>query len=181
MPVPGVTMRRGMVQEQASFGALLRQYRLSRGLTQQDLAARAGLSGRGVSDLERGARRKPYPHTLARLAGALGLSVAERSALGRTARRNQREGKPAVERAETPVPLTSFVGREQELRELECQLEGTRLLILTGVGGIGKTRLALSLSESVRQRFNESVAFVNLARNPRGAGPAGRCQRTRRS
>src|SRR5579859_8125757 len=163
MPVPGVTMRRGMVQEQASFGALLRQYRLRRGLTQQDLAARAGLSGRGVSDLERGARRNPYPHTLARLAGALGLSVAERSALGRTARRNQREGEPAVERAETPVPLTSFVGREQELRELECQLEGTRLLILTGVGGIGKTRLALSLSESVRQRFNESVAFVNLA------------------
>src|SRR5579859_3866105 len=112
-------MRRGMVQEQASFGALLRQYRLRSGLTQQDLAARAGLSGRGVSDLERGARRKPYPHTLAGLAEALGLSVEERSALARTARRNEREGEPAAESAETPVPLTSFVGREHELRELE--------------------------------------------------------------
>lgn len=45
-----------------------------------------------------------------------------------------------------PVPLTSFVGREQELTELRNVLATTRLLTLTGAGGAGKTRLALQLA-----------------------------------
>jgi len=42
-----------------SFGALLQWYRTAAGLTQEELAERAGLSRRGVSDLERGSRRAP--------------------------------------------------------------------------------------------------------------------------
>jgi len=64
-----------------SFGALLRGYRISAGLTQEALADRAGLSVRGIADLERGARRFPYFHTLRRLAEALELAPHDRVAL----------------------------------------------------------------------------------------------------
>ena len=47
-----------------SFGDLLRQHRLAAGLTQEELADRAGLSVRGLSDLERGARRAPRRETV---------------------------------------------------------------------------------------------------------------------
>jgi non-specific serine/threonine protein kinase len=68
------------------FGALLRHYRVLAGLTQEQLAERAGLSRRGIADLERGARRAPYAATIERLAAALELSAPERvrfSAAGR--------------------------------------------------------------------------------------------------
>jgi transcriptional regulator with XRE-family HTH domain len=56
----------------AEFGDLLRRYRMVSGLTQAALAERAGLSERGLSDLERGVRRAPYVDTVVRLAAALG-------------------------------------------------------------------------------------------------------------
>jgi transcriptional regulator with XRE-family HTH domain len=67
--------------EEASFGAVLRGHRLSQDLTQEALAERAGLSRRGIADLERGARSTPYRDTVARLAAALGLSDSEREVL----------------------------------------------------------------------------------------------------
>jgi transcriptional regulator with XRE-family HTH domain len=63
------------------FGELLRRHRLAAGLTQEDLAERAGLSARGISDLERGARSHPYQETVRLLADALALDGAERVAL----------------------------------------------------------------------------------------------------
>ena len=60
-----------------SFAVLLRRYRA--GLTQEELAERAGLSVRAVSDLERGVRRAPYKETVRLLAEALGLGVQERA------------------------------------------------------------------------------------------------------
>jgi transcriptional regulator with XRE-family HTH domain len=59
------------------FGALLRTYRHSAGLTQEGLAERADLSTRGLQCLESGARH-PYPATALRLAEALGLPVDQR-------------------------------------------------------------------------------------------------------
>src|SRR5579859_5160783 len=70
----------GATDGSASFGVLLR-YRLAAGLSQEELAERAGLSRRGVSDLERAVRRTPYPATVRRLAEALGLDSAERAGL----------------------------------------------------------------------------------------------------
>src|SRR5258708_3482156 len=70
-----------------SFGALLRAPRRAAGLPQAELAERAGLSWRGVNDLERGARRTPHRDTLARLVAALGLTGEERAALEAAARR----------------------------------------------------------------------------------------------
>ena len=65
----------------ATLGLLLRRHRERRGLTQEQLAERAGLTVNGISQLERGERRRPYPHTVRALAAALGLSDAERAAL----------------------------------------------------------------------------------------------------
>lgn len=48
-----------------------------------------------------------------------------------------------------PEPMTSFVGRERELVEIKRLLPHARLLTLTGVGGIGKTRLALQVGAEV--------------------------------
>jgi transcriptional regulator with XRE-family HTH domain len=62
------------------FGELLQDYRAAAGLSQKELAVRAGLSRRGISDLERGQRRVPHPATVRQLAEALGFSRAtERS------------------------------------------------------------------------------------------------------
>ena len=55
------------------FGARLRRLREAAGLTQEELAARAGLSRNAVGALERGIRKRPYPHTARSLAHALGL------------------------------------------------------------------------------------------------------------
>ena len=63
------------------MGALVRRHRKAAGLSQKELADAAGLSQRGISDLERGVRRRPYPATRRRLSAALGLSRAERAEL----------------------------------------------------------------------------------------------------
>ena len=62
-----------------------------------------------------------------------------------------------------PVRLTSFVGRQREIAEITGHLESRRLLTLTGPGGTGKTRLALSLGSEVLDRFPDGVYFVELA------------------
>jgi len=64
----------------SSFGALLRRYRERAGLSQEELAAHAGMSAQAISMLERGDRQHPYPATLRHLADALGLADAARAA-----------------------------------------------------------------------------------------------------
>jgi predicted ATPase/DNA-binding SARP family transcriptional activator len=62
-----------------------------------------------------------------------------------------------------PVALNSFVGRERELHEIDSELATARLLTLTGTGGVGKTRLALEVAASARDRFPDGVWFIELA------------------
>lgn len=62
-----------------------------------------------------------------------------------------------------PAQLSSFIGREDELRELGQLLEAHRLVTLTGVGGTGKTRLALQLAADLLDRFPDGVYLVELA------------------
>src|SRR4029450_2599124 len=112
-----------MGDQSASFGALLRGHRIAAGLTQEQLAERAGLSRRGIADLERGVRRAPYRHTVARRADALARGAAGgRSGLIEASRR----ARTRVPRAESaararvpPLPVTGFVGRARELAEID--------------------------------------------------------------
>ena len=62
-----------------------------------------------------------------------------------------------------PTQLTSFVGRQADVAEAKRLLRGTRLLTLTGPGGIGKTRLSLQLAADVVQDFRDGVYFVPLS------------------
>ncbi|HET9394042.1 MAG TPA: adenylate/guanylate cyclase domain-containing protein [Candidatus Rubrimentiphilum sp.] len=62
-----------------------------------------------------------------------------------------------------PLELSSFVGRESELRELRELVAQHRLVTLCGPGGIGKTRLALQLGAELLDDFNDGVWFVALA------------------
>jgi predicted ATPase/DNA-binding CsgD family transcriptional regulator len=62
-----------------------------------------------------------------------------------------------------PAELTPFIGRTKELTEIRRLLGETRLLTLTGFGGIGKSRLALHVARDLRDEFENGVFFVSLA------------------
>jgi predicted ATPase/DNA-binding NarL/FixJ family response regulator len=68
-----------------------------------------------------------------------------------------------------PIDLSSFIGRRRELGEVRRRLTEARLVTLTGVGGTGKTRLALRVAAEVQRAFPHGVWFVDLTqlREPR--------------
>jgi predicted ATPase/DNA-binding XRE family transcriptional regulator len=161
----------------ASFPGLLRGYRLTAGLTQEILAERAGVSVRSLQALESGAHR-PLKDTVQRLIAALGLQGEERAyflAAGGPLPRwlaGVHAAAPALSTlavtvgtpsSALPRYLTSFVGRDQELAVVTDLLARTRLLTLTGAGGVGKTRLALRVAAVARDDFTDGVVFAPLA------------------
>src|SRR3954462_1293975 len=107
------------------FADLLRQHRLAAGLTQEELAERAGTSARGISDLERGARSHPHRETVRLLADALGLSGGARTAFVRAAPRaiGHPIARPERVAAHLPVPFTPLIGRQQERAVLTSLLQ----------------------------------------------------------
>jgi predicted ATPase/DNA-binding XRE family transcriptional regulator len=149
------------------FGDLLRRHRLIAGLTQEELAERAGLSRRGISDLERTARSHPYRETVRVLADALNLAGGERTAFFLAAKRPVRRSQARRDRFTTlPVPLAPLIGRHKEqmaVRQL-LQDDAVRLVTLIGPGGVGKTRLALGVAELVDDAFPDGQVFIELAR-----------------
>jgi transcriptional regulator with XRE-family HTH domain len=100
-----------------SFGPLLRRYREAAGLTQEELAARAGLSARGISDLERGRRQTPRLETVRLLAEALALPLHQRALLEAAARpmaqTTRSGGLPRTPPHNLPIQLTPLIGRER--------------------------------------------------------------------
>jgi predicted ATPase/DNA-binding XRE family transcriptional regulator len=142
-----------------TFAALLKRYRRATGLTQADLAERAGLSANNVSALERGVSRTPRKDTITLLADALGLTPAERATFEAAARGRHdaqvgaqgdsalRLSSPAeLLRANSSGWLPPLVGRSRELSRLSRHLSSgatwsPALLLLTGEPGIGKSRL----------------------------------------
>jgi predicted ATPase/DNA-binding XRE family transcriptional regulator len=161
----------------ASFGVLLRQHRIAAGLTQEAMAERAGLAVRGIQDLE-GGRHRPHRQTVKRLARALALSGDRQSAFEEASNPSPRRGGAVapirliasdagrssdLARTNFGQPLTSFVGRGDDLARIRSLLKTSRLLTLTGAGGCGKTRLALQAASSIAADFPGGATLVELA------------------
>ncbi|MFC9358899.1 protein kinase [Rhodococcus sp. NPDC057014] len=84
-------------------------------------------------------------------------------------RRPRSEGRPRRAGAATPITtgtlpleLTSFVGRRHELTEAKNLLAGSRLVTLTGIGGVGKTRLAMRVASAMQREYDDGVRLVEL-------------------
>ncbi|HEV2238206.1 MAG TPA: helix-turn-helix domain-containing protein, partial [Ktedonobacterales bacterium] len=171
-----------MVREAGeAFGDLLRRQRRAAGLTQEELAARAGLSARGIADLERGARRTPRRDTVALLVRALGGSAGDEADLLAAARRSSRlstgaasptEAEPqrgassGQARHNVPAQTTPLLGRAEAVRTVLALVRraDVRLVTLTGPGGVGKTRLAIQVAAELLDDFADGVWFVRLSR-----------------
>src|SRR4051794_20174810 len=131
------------MEQRRSFGYLLRRHRLAAGLTHERLAERAALSARSISDLERGISQRPRRETVDLLVQALQLAPAERAVFEEAARSASltpsdaaNADEPAGSPGRLPLHLTSFVGRDDEVREAQRLLrqQRVRLLTLTGPG-----------------------------------------------
>ena len=153
---------------EVSFALLLRQYRKAAGLTQEELAERATLSVEAISKLERGTNRKPQRETLRLLADALALAAEERAAFHIAGRRT--DAPPAAPTAPTTpftlfAPVTPLVGRTDDMRAVATLLRDrtVRLLTITGVPGVGKTRVALAVASQLHEDYPDGVVFVALA------------------
>ncbi len=147
-----------------SFSLALKHLRAHYGLTQDELAARSGVSVRSISDLERGISRAPHRDTVRLLSVALGLTDAEAAGLLALARPgNEVDAHDAL--TDIPFWTVPCIGREDDLATLEATLArpDSRLLTLVGVAGIGKTRLALEIAARMTGAAGERVFFIDLA------------------
>ncbi len=158
-----------------SFGAWVIQRRKALDLTREQLARRVGCSVPGLRKIECDERR-PSQQMAELLADCLQIPPDQRPTFLRVARGQLRaerlpatgyvpgggQSRPAPSLPRSPTPL---IGREPELAALSKLLcdPRCRLLTLAGLGGIGKTRLALELASTQRAQFPDGVFFVPLA------------------
>src|SRR5437773_2143885 len=119
---------------------------------------RPGLPARVSATVAKALAKSPADRyaTAARFAEALATALVDAPETAVT----ERSRRPPNN---LPAERTSFVGRERELAECERLFEEARLLTLTGMGGCGKTRLALKLAEGWLDEHPDGVWFVDLA------------------
>ncbi|MFF5177014.1 ATP-binding protein [Micromonospora sp. NPDC000316] len=161
---------------------LLHRHRRAAGLTQAELASRAGVGVRTVRDLERGRSVRPQRTTVELLATALELTGATRAAFLGAARGTaggdaQPDGVPGALSGDNvaaggptwsaaPValpPPVALIGRDRDVSELAAMLlaeRGPRLVSLVGLAGVGKTALALAVAHAAARAYPAGVAGV---------------------
>ncbi len=156
---------------QVSFGALLKRHRGAAGISQEELAARAGVGVRTISDLEREVTRWPYPSTVTLLAEALQVDEAQRAALESAARRPSEANAPS--RPALPIPradpgpsgyLTLLPGgdRDDAVTEYALRRREIRLLTHTGPDAAGAIGLAIQVAASHAALLPDGIVVVPL-------------------
>lgn len=155
-----------------SFGYWVRRRRKALDLTQEDLAQRVGCAVVTLRKIESDQRRPSAPMAR-RLAHCLALPDDERpafvaAAVGeRAPARLPSPGGSDVHRpaSHLPAPVTSLVGRAEEIAAVIDALhrEDVRLVTLTGPVGVGKTRLALEVGRRLAGTFRDGVCLVALS------------------
>ncbi|MBX2998066.1 MAG: tetratricopeptide repeat protein [Caldilineaceae bacterium] len=157
-----------------SFGEWLRRRRESLRLTRRELADRAGCSVSTLRKIEDDERR-PSSSVAESLARALTIVPAQQTRFVEAARGQRRvedlgapEPSPAPDASPAPnlpAPSTALVGRSAEIANILNLLRQPtcRLITITGPGGMGKTRLALSVAAQAAALYPDGLFFAPLA------------------
>jgi len=172
----------------SSLPHLIRGWRDRAGLTQEQLAARAGVSARTIRRLESDGGLRPRRSSVRLLAEALGLSGDERTLLRAVITRAEPAG-PDVTAAhrpsdgpgphQLPADIVRYAGRIDQLRELDELLlhdppaTAPITVAITGTAGVGKTALAVHWAHLVADRFPDGQLYVNLRGYDPGGTPVG--------
>ena len=169
-----------MAEPPTGFAGVLRELRAQAALTQEQLAAAAGLSPRTVSDLERGLATTPHKDTVRLLADALQLGGSARvefeaAARGRAGPGRARGRGVAAATRTLPRDIASFTGRQHELAELADAAAGAGGVVsihaIGGMAGIGKTAFAVHAAHRLAGRFPGGQIFLPLHAHTPGQQP----------
>jgi predicted ATPase len=145
--------------QSVGFAAALYAQRRAAGLTQEELAARAGLGVRTVRELERGRVGRPQRGTVNLLADALALTGPARQAFVSAAMASR-----GVESATGALPpAMELIGRSTDLAELDALLGTVGVITLVGLAGVGKTCLAVAAAHGCTHRFMGGVAMLPVS------------------
>ncbi len=161
-----------MPSEPVTFGRLVRRYREKLAASQAELARVVGCSVIMVRKIEADVRR-PSPEIAGRLAAQLRVPAEDRAAFLRAARGEAGPAPATLGRSPAddlrtqrfPMQPTRLIGREAELESLEALVRApdSRLLTLTGPGGVGKTRLAVEVAARLFDAFVDGAYAAWLA------------------
>ncbi|GAB7045951.1 ATP-binding protein [Catenuloplanes indicus] len=149
-----------------SLGGVLRAHRSGAGLTIEELAGRAGVSARAVSDLERDRVRRPQRRTLIALLDALALRGADRDLVRRLADAGRTPPGPCP----MPDPPAHFTGRRDTvaaIRALTGPSSGVptgpvAVAVISGPPGVGKTAIALHVAHVLAADYPDGRFFADL-------------------
>jgi predicted ATPase/transcriptional regulator with XRE-family HTH domain len=164
-------------EKQQSFGYWLRQRRRALDLTQEQLAHRVGCSAAAIRKFE-AEERRPSAQMAGRIAEIFGVAPDEQESFLRFARGDWKSAPTArgeqapwiastmTPRSNLPAPVTSLIGREQEVAGVHAYLldDTIRLVTLIGPPGIGKTRLSIEAGRALLANFPDGIFFIALAR-----------------
>jgi predicted ATPase/transcriptional regulator with XRE-family HTH domain len=159
------------------------------GWTQEELAERSGVSVRTIRNLEAGVIANPRRASVDLLLAALGVSApasplapdgppaSEAALVVRGAERTKVSG---VAWQLTPAVTDAIVGREQDVRDVVRAVQRSRVVVLTGPAGVGKTRLTAEVVDQMAGSFQFGVAVAELGRlEPERAAGASAFERVR--
>ncbi|MGD0704490.1 MAG: nitroreductase/quinone reductase family protein [Trebonia sp.] len=181
-PMPAVDVESGQFPRRglpSQFGLLLLGYRRAAGLTQEDLASKAGIHVRTLRNLERGSARGAQQRSAAALCEALGLAEGQRTEFLPAAKSSRRQSSgislavatvpPSVTAlCAVPAMMPDFVGRDAQLDKLRSWSSQARdassgmAVAVVGPAGVGKTSLAVAAAHQLASEFPDGCLAVDL-------------------